>query len=225
MATKSQNQVPVVEPVGATHRVMAAVRELIVRRQLSPGQQVNQAQLAQRIGVSRIPVREALRGLQVEGLVSHEPNRGYFVTTLDADELEQIYLMRRVLETEVLLTVAWPTSTALQNLKRMNREIELAMSRDAVNRSVELNRAFHFALFQMSSLKTVILEIERLWGMSDHFRAFYLTEEAARRRVVLDHRKMIDAIHAHDRARLIGLADRHRAAAETRVLALLRDGS
>lgn len=208
--------------VGATRRVMDALRELIVRRQLSAGQQVHQEQLAQLLGVSRIPVREALKALESEGLLSHAPNRGYFVTVVRAEDLRQMYLMRRVIETEALKAINWPDAAALKALKRINGELTQAARTGAVNPMVSLNRDFHFAIFNMSQLGTIVQEIERLWRISEQYRVFYLSDEVARKRVVKEHVAMISALEAHDRPKLLALANRHRRAAEERLTAILR---
>src|SRR6201988_2017021 len=67
------------------------IRDLIVRRVLLPGEKIRQVELANRVGVSRSPLREALRTLESEGIVSYEINRGYVVSRLDRHDLEQIY--------------------------------------------------------------------------------------------------------------------------------------
>jgi DNA-binding GntR family transcriptional regulator len=201
---------------------MDALRELIVRRQIAAGQQVHQEQLAQVLGVSRIPVREALRGLEAEGLLSHEPNRGYFVTIVRAEDLRQIYLMRRVIETEALKAVAWPDAAALASLKRVNAEMTRAARDGAVNPMIGLNQQFHFAIFRLSGLTWVVQELERLWRISEQYRVFYLSDEIARRRIVKEHAAMIAALEAHNRVKLLALANRHRKAAEERLMAILR---
>ena len=86
----------------AQHRVSAALRAAILDGSLRPGQRVSQEEWAARVGVSQIPVREALRALAGEGLVTYRPRRGYIVTELDLAELEEVYALRRVLETEAL---------------------------------------------------------------------------------------------------------------------------
>jgi DNA-binding GntR family transcriptional regulator len=201
---------------------MDALRELIVRRQLSAGQQVHQEQLAQLLGVSRIPVREALKALEAEGLLSHAPNRGYFVTIVRAEDLRQMYLMRRVIETEALKAVIWPDAAALKALKRLNAELTQAARAGKVNPMVGLNRQFHFAIFELSRLSTVVQELERLWRISEQYRVFYLSDDIARRRVVKEHAAMIAALEVRDRAKLIAIAHRHRNAAEERLMAILR---
>src|SRR5579864_7895428 len=82
--------------------IAAALRSAIVQGDLSPGEQIRQAAWADRLGTSRIPVREALKSLAAEGLLSHDHNRGYFVTRFGPHEMAQVYLMRRLLEAELI---------------------------------------------------------------------------------------------------------------------------
>ena len=79
---------------------------MIVRRQLAPGTQIRQVELAAQLGLSRSPLRQALSALETEGLVTHEQQRGYFVARMSVDHLSQIYRMRELLETELLRTGA-----------------------------------------------------------------------------------------------------------------------
>ena len=87
----------------AQDRAAASLRGAILEGLLRPGQRVNQEEWAARTGVSLIPVREALRALAGEGLVAYRPRRGYAVTELDLAGLEEVYRLRRVLETDALL--------------------------------------------------------------------------------------------------------------------------
>jgi len=82
--------------------VLETLRSAILDGILPPGARLRQEELAGAFDTSRIPVREALRGLEYEGLVSSEPHRGFTVTSLDADEVEEIYDLRTVLETHAV---------------------------------------------------------------------------------------------------------------------------
>ena len=86
----------------AQARAAAALRTAILDGELRPGQRVSQEAWAARVGVSMIPVREALRALAGEGLVAYRPRRGYAVTELDLDDLDEVYRLRALLETEAL---------------------------------------------------------------------------------------------------------------------------
>src|SRR6186713_370775 len=86
----------------ASERAGDALRTAILEGELVPGQRVSQEAWAARAGVSLIPVREALRVLAGEGLVTYRPRRGYVVTELDVADLEEVYRLRRTLEAEAL---------------------------------------------------------------------------------------------------------------------------
>src|SRR5262245_62073768 len=106
-----------VATLSAPPSVANALRDAILQGDLSPGEQIRQAEWAERLGTSRIPVREALKALAAEGLLSHDHNRGYFVIRFGADEMAQIYLLRRLLETELLRSLVDPPPTAFAALR------------------------------------------------------------------------------------------------------------
>ncbi|SFM81528.1 DNA-binding transcriptional regulator, GntR family [Pseudonocardia ammonioxydans] len=178
--------------------------------ELAPGQQVRQESLAARLGVSRIPVREALKVLQTEGVLHHEPNVGYSVTRLSVDELRQTYLMRRALETEVLLALPRLNQAALRELAALNARVGEEVDGGDVARIAAANHDFHFTMFRHSGLGLVVGEIERIWRMTDAYRTVHLYDSAARRRLVREHKAMITALRRGDNAAVVDLMNAHR---------------
>jgi len=205
----------------ATERTIDAVRELVVREELAGGTQIRQEEVAARLGVSRSPLREALRALEAEGLVHHAANRGYFVTRLNAGELRQVYLMRRLLETEVLRSARVPDDAAVAGLEGLNEDVRAAAARRTPAGMLSANRGFHDALFSLSPLDLVVAQVRRLWNLSQPYQATYLWLPGTRDRVVAEHEAMIEALRRGDRRALVRLADGHRAEAEAAVLGLL----
>lgn len=191
-------------------RVVDEIRWMMRSGELVPGQQVRQESLAVRLGVSRIPVREALKALETEGVLRHEPHVGYSVTRLTGDELRQAYLMRRALETEVLLALPRLSTTRLRELTELNQAIGEAVAAGDVSRIAAANQAFHFAMFGYSGLGLVVDEIDRLWKMTDPYRTVHLYDSAARKRVVREHRAMIAALRRGDNATVVELMNTHR---------------
>jgi DNA-binding GntR family transcriptional regulator len=205
---------------GAVAMAVAAIRDLIRQRMLLPGEPVRQQDMAERLGMSRVPVREALKVLQTEGIVSHSPNQGYFVTKFSAAELDQIYLMRRVLETALLQHLIWPDPERLAAIADINDRLAAAAAAGEVTAVVGLNREFHEAVFELSPLRTVHREVRRLWEMSDSYRALYLYGPA-RERIAGEHQEMLDALEARDLDGLVAATDRHRGVAQEEVAAML----
>lgn len=194
-----------------TLQAAAQIRGLIIDRVLLPGEKIRQVELADRIGISRSPLREALRTLEAEGVVAYEVNRGYVVSRLDEDDLAQILRMRSLLEADLLRTVRQPTTEQLSALKSLNDELALAIKNRDVTEIVRLNRAFHVAIFELSPLNQIRREVTRLWQLSDVYSAawWWRTPEVDLR-ITVEHKAIIAALRKHDVERLVELNESHR---------------
>lgn len=201
-------------PAGSVAHVVEQIRYMLRRRELLPGQALRQEALAEQLGVSRVPVREALKALQAEGVVRHQPNAGYTVTRLSAEELRQAYLMRAALEATVLRELPRPDADLLAELTALNEHIAEAGEQRDVLRTVELNHEFHFVLFRSSGLHLIVDELERIWKMTEAYRSVYVYDESARKRIVREHRQLISALRRGDADRAVQIMDAHRAATQ-----------
>ncbi|MDQ4110205.1 MAG: GntR family transcriptional regulator [Actinomycetota bacterium] len=205
---------------GAAEAAAESIREMIRRRELLPGEPVRQQDMAERLEVSRVPIREALNSLQKEGLLRHVRNRGYFVAKLSSAQLGQIYLMRELLETALLSEIVWPDDDAIDALAAINSELASAAEKEQPGRVATLNREFHEAIFSLSPLDLIHIEVNRLWQMSDSYRAFYLAGPS-RHHTAVEHDGIIEALRARDRDLLVGRLNEHRARARNEVGAML----
>ena len=196
---------------------------MIVRRRLYPGQQIRQEELAAVLGMSKSPVREALRALEMDGLVYHLPNQGYFTARFSVADLRQIYLMRTALETLIFRALPKFPAEELETLRELNRQIDSANAKATVHDAIQLNRDFHFRIFRHSGLSLVVREVERLWQISDSYRSLYLYDSFGTQsgRIVSEHNDMIAALAKHDLDRLVRVADHQRSIGEERILAML----
>jgi len=200
-----------------------ALYRLIRTGELSPGQRVDQRVISERLNVSRTPLREALRALSVDGILTRTPNVGYSVTKLSAADLLQYYSIRAFLECQVLGALNWPSGEPLDRLRRANEDCRVAAEAGALEDLMAANRAFHFTMFRCSPLTVVVEEIERVWRVSDTYRALHLSNRARRSRVPVDHDRMIEAIEARDAVCLIELQDAHRASSRVLLQDMLGD--
>jgi DNA-binding GntR family transcriptional regulator len=179
-------------PVQLASQAAAALREMIISGQLLPGQKIHQVEVARQLGVSRSPLREALRTLEGEGLARYEPNRGYVVTRLNMDELAEILELRDVIEGYLISHITPPGEEALAKLRGLLAEIEAAVAArdfDALTSAVRQSRV---VIYKLSRLPIFLSELERLWKMTDLYTAQHVMPPG--QRVIKDHRGIIDAL-------------------------------
>jgi DNA-binding GntR family transcriptional regulator len=203
--------------------VLREIRQAIMTRRLKPGQRIRQWDLADRLNVSSVPVREALKTLEAEGQVTYEPYRGYKVVELSVEQLEEIYLTRGLLEREV-------TRRAIKNIdeqlilrleESLSRMDELAAAGDVLGYT-EANREFHFLLFERAGLPRICHMIDLLWQNSEAYRGLIFGSEWSRR-ANEDHEAILEACRAGDADRVIAAQERHKANAMETITKYLRD--
>jgi DNA-binding GntR family transcriptional regulator len=202
---------PDAEPLQLTLQAAAQIRGLIMDRALLPGEKIRQVELADRIGVSRSPLREALRTLESEGVVTYEINRGYVVAKLDDDDLSQIHQMRSLLEDELLRSVRRPDAAVLSDLKDLNEKMMVAIDERNVAEVLRYNREFHFTIFDLSSLNQFRREVRRLWQLSEGYSAaWWWRQPEARKRINAEHKAIISALRRFDLEQLVEICAAHR---------------
>src|SRR6516162_85611 len=141
-----RNQAQPLPPSRTTPDLIAdEIRSSIARGEPPPGGALRQELLAERFGVSRIPVREALRRLEAEGLVVVYPNRGAYVSRLDGEELREIYDLRIMLECDLLARAIAEYSR--EDLTTIERAMKIAEESAKGPRWSEFDDAFHLALY------------------------------------------------------------------------------
>lgn len=209
--------------VTAQELVLESVRKAILAGVLAPGARLRQEELAETFGTSRIPVREALRALEYEGLVSSEPNRGFTVTALDADDVDEVYELRILLEGHAV-RVALPllTDEDLEDLEGLFKEMQDAHSPDD---QLAARERFYYRLYSVTGRPRLVSLVMRLrqevarvlrWATIQHSESIHeqffeavRTGDADRavaqlgghyRRVALLIRRYIKEAEARDRA-------------------------
>ncbi len=195
----------------AQDRAAAALRAAILDGELRPGQRVNQEEWASRVGVSLIPVREALGALAGEGLVTYRPRRGYAVTELDLAGLEETYRLRRLLETDALRRgVRRATAADLAALEAEADACALAARQGDVAGQLAANRRFHDRLHSLADSAPLSRLIDLLWDSTEAYRALYYALDGEGDQADHAHRAILAAVAAGDAERTIALQDAHR---------------
>jgi DNA-binding GntR family transcriptional regulator len=198
------------EPIQLTFRAATLIRGMVFDGILLPGEKVRQVELAERIGVSRSPLREALRTLESEGLLSYEMNRGYVVARLEPGDIAEFYQMRALLEHELIRSIARPAKEVLDTLEKHNETMMAAIAKEDIAEIMRANRDFHFTIFELSPMKQFRREINRLWQLSEGYRQWWWHIPDAAARIDREHRQIIRTLRRFDLDRLIELCDAHR---------------
>lgn len=198
-------------PKSTQEHALAGLRRAIVEGRLRPGQRVVQEDVAEALGVSVAPVREALRVLEQEGQVTYFPRRGYFVTELRVEDVEEIYELRRVLE-ERAARHALPSldADALDRITLAAKDCVDAAEAGDVAAELEANRRFHFAMLESPDQVHAMRLIRLLWDSTEAYRAMYYNSPKERRRAIRAHDRIIAAVRRGDADRLVAELDAHR---------------
>lgn len=185
------------------------VRNRILSGSVPANSPIRQDALASELGISKIPLREALARLEEEGLVHSQANRGFFVRELTTAEAEEVYALRLKLEPDA---IALASLRATPEQHRIARE-QLATMYDVTEADGEgvgaFNRAFHLALLRPSGLQITVTILERLHVLSERYVRKHLEPLGRDERANEEHREMLDVWLARDTDRLRELTIAH----------------
>lgn len=201
------------------------VRTAIVENRYLPGQRLVEQRLAEELGLSRTPVREALRMLEAEGLVISERHRGAVVRPISPNEVFDLYGLRSRLEAYAAeLAAERITDAELEDLKAAAAEFgEVRLSVDVssiegVRRLNEANRRFHNAIVRAARHERLTAMIGRTVDLPLVFQAFRAFSPAEIQRSDMFHQLIADAVGRHDRIRAGALMAEHIAQGRDAVL-------
>ena len=186
-------------PLGAaSERIAAHLRAAILSGDIAPGERIRQEEVAERLGTSRLPVREALRILEAEGLTELEANKGARVPRLDAAELDVLYKMRERLEPLALAeSIPHLSSAEVRALAAIHERI----AADADLRDVMvLDREFHLGSYAGCQSEQLSGTATRLWNSTQAYRRAFMSLGGQHRLWIVDHehRLILDAIERRD---------------------------
>ncbi|HEX5459954.1 MAG TPA: GntR family transcriptional regulator [Steroidobacteraceae bacterium] len=202
--------------------IAAELRSDLMAGGLPPGAELSQVVLAERFGVSRIPVRDALRILAGEGLVDIQPNRGAKAISLTPREVREIYDLRVLLECDCLRRAAANmTPGALEEIDRIRRKSDLDASTPGW---AEGDWAFHQALYLPAGRLRQLAMIETLRRTCRLFVSAYATMPKKKPRWLDDHRAILQHLEAGETDRAVAVLRSHLEAAAEYLLARMDAG-
>lgn len=179
--------------------VFNTLRQAILKGELEPGERLMEIQLAQKLGVSRTPIREAIRKLELEGLVIMIPRKGAEVAHITEKDMKDVLEVRSVLE-EFAVTLACKnmTAEAITNLKASNKLFEAAIvSKDVVN-IVDADVHFHDIIYSMTGNPRLIQIINNLSEQMYRYRLEYVKDGRTHSILISEHNDIISKLAEKD---------------------------
>lgn len=201
--------------------VYEMVREWIAAGQLRPGERLSEEDLARRAGVSRTPVREAIRQLELAGFVVMIPRRGAYVADISLKDVADVFEIRGALEAlAASLAAERASDEEIEQLERLLAEIAKSVEEKDVDLLVELDTRFHDLLYKASRNERLGQILSTLREQIQRFRTQTLSNPARMRIALEEHRRLVEALAARDAEAAARFAAQHIESAENSLMEL-----
>ncbi len=199
--------------------VFDAVREAIIQGVLSPGERLMEFQLAEQLGVSRTPVREAIRKLELEGFVIMIPRKGAYVAGISLKDIADVFEVRAAMEALAMVLAAERiTEEELEELERILVSKTEVIELDEIEKFIELDKKFHDVLYRASRNQRLMQILINLQDEVHRFRSVSLASPGRMRAALDEHRQLVEALSERDLERAESLAWEHIENAENSLL-------
>jgi DNA-binding GntR family transcriptional regulator len=198
-------------PPTTQEAVLDELRRLIRSGRLRPGERIVQEALADDLGTSRVPLREALKIMQAEGHVTYVAHHGYVVTELSIADLREIHRIRELIEPEAIhAAMATMTPADVQTIVALEEEVRAAAAGGDVAAMSQANRRFHQALVEPCGMPRLLWHIRLLWDATEVYRLMLYADDSGRERVESEHRRVVEAVVAGDAEAVVLQLAEHR---------------
>lgn len=205
--------------------VAQELRNSIIRGEFRAGESVLQEALSEKWKVSRTSVREALRTLQAEGTLTYRPRRGYTVSTLALDEIDEIFEVRDLLETKMLRSVERVDESAIDAMTDASKKFARAADEHDLLAMSDTNRAFHFQLFACAQQSRTLAIVQSLWESTNPYRAAYWQDEQVVAHTLRIQQRSIDLARLGDGDALVEMYKNYRRATHSQLRDIIQDSA
>ncbi len=204
------------------NQVYQILKEEICGGAFDPGQWLQEKDLADRLSVSRSPVREALRQLAADGLVVEYPNKGVFVKEVTSRDIEEIYDLRVLMENHAISRLKGHLSTSgIEMLVACLAEMETAYAKDDLRLYTHVDARLHSLLISLSDNSLLVSTYERMLTLVQQFRIYSLISRKRFDESIEEHRGIVHAILKGDLPGAQVINQRHLELAHEKILEYL----
>ena len=203
--------------------VCETLRDAIRKGILEPGERLMEVQLAEELGISRTPVREAIRKLEQEGYVIMMPRRGTYVSDISTNDVKEIFEIRSALESLAAgLAARRIEPEELETLQNLLMEIEGYIAKNDIEKIVETDIKFHGLLYKVSRNERLVNIISNLKEQLARFRTLSMSYPGRLQETLEEHSEMVEAIANGDVSAARDAAEHHMERAEKTLLKAMR---
>ena len=190
--------------------VFNTLRQAILRGELKPGERLMEIQLANKLGVSRTPIREAIRKLELEGLVLMIPRKGAEVADISEKSLRDVLEVRKALE-ELAVQLACDkiTKEEIEDLKKAAEDFKKILKSRDITEIAEADVRFHDIIFMATDNQKLVQLLNNLREQMYRFRVEYLKNEEVHPQLIAEHEKIIEHIMERDKAKASAIVSEH----------------
>lgn len=190
--------------------VYNVLRENILNGNLKPGERLIIRRIAQELGVSEIPVREAIRSLEAQGLVTMVPHSGAQVAMLDEDDIKEIMEIRSILEGHAAKSAVPMSEEVLDKLKQYMSEMSNCVANGEYAQFGIINRKFHKLIYEQASNKRLKKMIDEMLSESERTRAVFGISPRRSEEALKEHEQIIAMLSAGNGEKVEALIKKHR---------------
>ncbi len=203
--------------------VFNTLRQAILRGELKPGERLMEIKLANKLGVSRTPIREAIRKLELEGLVLMIPRKGAEVAEITEKSLRDVLEVRKALEElAVQLACDRMTKEGILELRKAAKEFEASLDSEDVTKIAEADVAFHDIICQSTDNQKLVQLVNNFREQMYRYRVEYLKRKECYPQLLREHEAIIEAIESSSRETASEIMGQHIENQVTAVTDLLR---
>lgn len=197
-----------IQRVSMVDNVTERLRHALLSGEIAPGDRIKVAELEKRFGVSHIPIREAVRRLETEGLIVALPQRAAVAAGVDLDDLGGLYDLRRIIECEVVRrSVEAMTPGQVETVRTALTTLEAVADDHASPRFWELHRDFHWALLEPGASAWIKRVLDQIWLASQRYVRLFVSKTV--HDAMRDHRELLACCEDGDAARAADLLRHH----------------
>ncbi len=208
-----------------TQLVVETLREKILSGEIKAGQPLRQAALAEELNVSRIPIREALLQLEGEGLVAFEPHKGATATELNADQVDELFELRAMLEADLLANSLLRISDeTLEEATQLLKKLDKALGKEnAANTWSELNSGYHNCLYSAAKRPQTQVLVNMLNKNADRYIRMHLLWAGGISKAESEHNEILALCKARDVEKAVALLKQHILGSRDEIKAFLNE--